>query len=152
MSQNAKTANGLVKGLLNSSRAFVLGTALLAGSMTMLSTTHAQAEKILRVGNDGEPQSMDPHFISTVQTSRLSDDMFLGLLTYGPDGEPVPGAAESWTVSDDGMTYTFKIRDHNWSDGVPVTAGDFVAGWNRLLDPATGAEYASLLYLSLIHI
>lgn len=45
MSQNAKTANGLVKGLLNSSRAFVLGTALLAGSMTMLSTTHAQAEK-----------------------------------------------------------------------------------------------------------
>ncbi|HBS21351.1 MULTISPECIES: peptide ABC transporter substrate-binding protein [Thalassospira] len=147
MSQNAKTANGLVKGLLNSSRAFVLGTALLAGSMTMLSTTHAQAEKILRVGNDGEPQSMDPHFISTVQTSRLSDDMFLGLLTYGPDGEPVPGAAESWTVSDDGMTYTFKIRDHNWSDGVPVTAGDFVAGWNRLLDPATGAEYASLLYI-----
>ena len=147
MSQHATTANGLVKGLLNSSRAFVLGTALLAGSMTMLSTAHAQAEKVLRVGNDGEPQSMDPHYISTVQTSRISDDMFLGLLTYGPDGEPVPGAAESWTVSDDGMTYTFKIRDHNWSDGVPVTAGDFVAGWNRLMAPETGAEYASLLYI-----
>src|SRR3546814_324135 len=41
----------------------------------------AQAEKVLRVGNDGEPQSMDPHYISTVQTSRLTDDMFLGLLT-----------------------------------------------------------------------
>jgi len=147
MSQNAMTTKGLVSGLIKSSRAFVLGTALIAGSMTMLSSTHAQAEKILRVGNDGEPQSMDPHFISTVQTSRISDDMSLGLLTYGPDGQPVPGAAESWTVSDDGMTYTFKIRDHNWSDGTPVTAQDFIAGWQRLLDPALGTEYASLLYI-----
>ena len=147
MSDNAMTAKGLVNGLLKSSRAFVLGTALIAGSMTMLSTSQAQAEKILRIGNDGEPQSMDPHFISTVQTSRISDDMSLGLLTYGPDGQPVPGAAESWTVSEDGMTYTFKIRDHNWSDGTPVTAQDFIAGWERLLDPALGAEYASLLYI-----
>ena len=147
MSDNAMTAKGLVNGLLKSSRAFVLGTALIAGSMTMLSTSQAQAEKILRIGNDGEPQSMDPHFISTIQTSRISDDMSLGLLTYGPDGQPVPGAAESWTVSEDGMTYTFKIRDHNWSDGTPVTAQDFIAGWERLLDPALGAEYASLLYI-----
>lgn len=147
MSQHAMAAKGLVSGLLKSSRAFVLGTALIAGSITMLSSTHAQAEKILRVGNDGEPQSMDPHFISTVQTSRISDDMSLGLLTYGPDGQPVPGAAESWTVSEDGKTYTFKIRDHNWSDGTPVTAQDFIAGWERLLDPALGAEYASLLYI-----
>ncbi|MEE3046987.1 MAG: peptide ABC transporter substrate-binding protein [Pseudomonadota bacterium] len=147
MSENTKTAKGLVNGLLKSSRAFVLGTALIAGSMTMLSSTHAQAEKILRIGNDGEPQSMDPHFISTIQTSRISDDMSLGLLTYGPDGQPVAGAAESWTVSEDGMTYTFKIRDHNWSDGTPVTAQDFIAGWERLLDPELGAEYASLLYI-----
>ncbi|MBN8196310.1 peptide ABC transporter substrate-binding protein [Thalassospira povalilytica] len=147
MSENTKTAKGLVNGLLKSSRAFVLGTALIAGSMTMLSSTHAQAEKILRIGNDGEPQSMDPHFISTVQTSRISDDMSLGLLTYGPDGQPIPGAAESWTVSDDGLTYTFKIRDHNWSDGTPVTAQDFIAGWERLLDPELGAEYASILYI-----
>ena len=58
MSQNAMTTKGLVSGLIKSSRAFVLGTALIAGSMTMLSSTHAQAEKILRVGNDGEPQSI----------------------------------------------------------------------------------------------
>lgn len=107
----------------------------------------AQAEKVLRVGNDGEPQSMDPHFISTVQTSRLTDDMFLGLLTYGQDGTPIPGAAESWEISEDGKTYTFKLRDHVWSDGTPVTAEDFVYAWRRLLAPETGAEYASLLYI-----
>ncbi|MDP2698376.1 peptide ABC transporter substrate-binding protein [Thalassospira sp.] len=143
----ARTRSGLVDGLLHSSRAFLVGTAIIASSMTFLSTTDAQAQKVLRVGNDGEPQSMDPHFISTVQTSRISDDMFLGLLTYGPDGEPVAGAAESWDVSEDGKTYTFKIRDHTWSDGVPVTAQDFIAGWERLLAPETGAEYASLLYI-----
>ncbi len=110
-------------------------------------TGGAQAEKVLRVGNDGEPQSMDPHYISTVQTSRISDDLIMGLLTYGQDGEPIPGAAESWTISEDGKTYTFKIRDHMWSDGTPVTAHDFVYAWQRILNPETGAEYASLLYV-----
>src|SRR3546814_211613 len=90
---------------------------------------------------------MDPHYISTVQTSRLTDDMFLGLLTYGQDGRPIAGAAESWTISEDGKTYTFKLRDHVWSDGTPVTAEDFVYAWRRILAPETGAEYASLLYI-----
>lgn len=125
------------------------------GAVAILSLTTAfaggvsavLAETVLRVGNDGEPQSMDPHYISTVQTARLSDDMILGLLTYGQDGQPIPGAAESWAVSDDGKTYTFKIRDHIWSDGTPVTADDFVYAWRRILAPETGAEYASLLYI-----
>jgi len=121
--------------------------AVLGVGLALAFTGAAQAEKVLRVGNDGEPQSMDPHYTSTVQTSRLLDDMFLGLLTYGQDGEPIPGAAESWTVSDDGKTYTFKLRDHVWSDGTPVTAEDFVYAWRRLLAPETGAEYASLLYI-----
>src|SRR3546814_17288001 len=90
---------------------------------------------------------MDPHYISTVQTSRLTDDMFLGLLTYGQNGAAIAGAAESWTISEDGKTYTFKLRDHVWSDGTPVTAEDFVYAWRRILAPETGAEYASLLYL-----
>ena len=128
--------------LLKSFRHAVLGVGL-----ALAFTSAAQAEKVLRVGNDGEPQSMDPHYVSTVQTSRLLDDMFLGLLTYGQDGQPIPGAAESWTVSDDGKTYTFKLRDHVWSDGTPVSAGDFVYAWRRILAPDTGAEYASLLYI-----
>src|SRR3546814_3868456 len=83
---------------------------------------------------------MDPHYISTVQTSRLTDDMFLGLLTYGQNGAAIAGAAESWTISEDGKTYTFKLRDHVWSDGTPVTAEDFVYAWRRILAPETGAE------------
>ena len=60
----------------------------------------------------------------------------------------IPGAAESWTVSDDGLVYTFKLRkDGVWSDGSPVTADDFVYSLRRLEDPATGAEYASMLYV-----
>ncbi|HMA15689.1 MAG: ABC transporter substrate-binding protein, partial [Bacteroidota bacterium] len=121
--------------------------AVLGVGLAVAMSGAAQAEKVLRVGNDGEPQSMDPHYISTVQTSRLNDDMFLGLLTYGQDGEPIAGAAESWEISEDGKTYTFKLRDHTWSDGRPVTAGDFVYAWRRLLAPETGAEYASLLYI-----
>ena len=121
--------------------------AVLGVGLALAFSGAAQAEKVLRVGNDGEPQSMDPHYISTVQTSRLSDDMIMGLLTYGQDGQPIPGAAESWTISEDGKTYTFKLRDHMWSDGTPVTAEDFVYAWRRLLAPDTGAEYASLLYI-----
>ena len=73
-------------------------------------------------------------------------DQFMGLLTDAADATPIPGAAESWTISDDGLTYTFKMRDHTWSDGVPVTAEDFVYSFRRILDPQPAAEYASLLY------
>lgn len=131
LSATARAARTLLLGA-------VLSTALIGG---------AHAEKIFRNGNDGEPQSMDPHYVSTVQTSRVTDDMYLNLLTWGPKGNAIPGAAESWTISPDGLTYTFKIRNHTWSDGVPVTAGDFAYSFQRLLDPASGTEYASLLYI-----
>ncbi|MGD1877180.1 MAG: peptide ABC transporter substrate-binding protein [Kiloniellaceae bacterium] len=121
--------------------------AVLGAGLALAFSGAAQAEKVLRVCNDGVVQTMDPAFVSTVQTSRLLDDMTLGLLTYGQNGEPIAGAAESWTISDDGKTYTFTLRDHVWSDGTPVTAEDFVYAWRRLLAPETGAEYASLLYI-----
>ena len=68
------------------------------------------------------------------------------------DSGLIPGAAESWTVSDDGTVYTFKLRkDAVWSDGSPVTAEDFLYSFHRLEDPATGAEYASMLYPCLLY-
>ena len=72
--------------------------------------------------------------------------MFMGLTTEAADASVIPGAAESWEVSDDGTVYTFTLRDHTWSDGTPVTADDFVFALRRILDPAEAAEYASLLY------
>ena len=59
----------------------------------------------------------------------------------------IPGCAESWTISEDNLTYTFKIREGmKWSNGEPVTAHDFVFGWKTLLDPATASEYAYIAY------
>lgn len=125
---------------------WAVGAAIAVG-LTFSTALSPVEAKTLRIGNDGKPQSMDPHYISTVQTSRISDDMFEGLLTYGPDGSPVAGAAESWDISEDGLTYTFHLRDTTWSDGTPVTAQDFTYAYQRLLAPEFGGEYASLLYI-----
>ena len=109
-------------------------------------TSSAQGDNVLRVANFGEPDSLDPHRATGVWENRIIGDMFLGLTTEGPDGTVVPGAAETWTVSEDGRTFVFKLRDHNWSDGTPVTADDFVYSLRRIVDPALAAQYASLLY------
>ncbi len=111
-----------------------------------LGSAAALAAGELRIANAGEPNSLDPHHVSGTWENRIVGDMFMGLTTEAADGSVIPGAAESWTVSDDGTVYTFKLRDHTWSDGVPVTADDFVFALRRILDPATAAEYASLLY------
>ena len=68
-----------------------------------------------------------------------------GLVSLDADGNPVADAAESWTVSDDGLTYTFKLRDGAvWSNGDPVTANDFVYAWDRMTNPETAADYGFL--------
>ncbi|MGH6948814.1 MAG: peptide ABC transporter substrate-binding protein [Kiloniellales bacterium] len=115
-------------------------------TLSLAFAASAQAEKVLRIGNMGEPESLDPHFVQGTWENRIVGEMFLGLTTEDPEAKPIPGAAESWTVSDDGTVYTFKLRDHNWSDGTPVTAGDFVFSLRRILHPDTAAEYASLLF------
>ncbi len=106
----------------------------------------ADAAGDLRIANSGEPETLDPHHVEGTWENRIIGDMFMGLTTEAADGSVIPGAAESWEVSDDGLVYTFELRDHTWSDGAPVTADDFVFALRRILDPATAAEYASLLY------
>jgi oligopeptide transport system substrate-binding protein len=100
----------------------------------------------LRIANSGEPDTLDPHHVEGTWEDRIIGDMFMGLTTEAADAKPIPGAAESWEVSDDGTVYTFQLRDHTWSDGTPVAADDFVFALRRILDPAEAAEYASLLY------
>ncbi|MFV3075261.1 peptide ABC transporter substrate-binding protein [Niveispirillum fermenti] len=107
----------------------------------------AAAEMVLNRGNQAEPTSLDPHKGTDVQSARIGYDLYEGLLTFGPDGEVVPGAAEKWAISDDGLTYTFTLRaDGRWSDGTPVTADDFVFSWRRLVDPRTASDYAYFLW------
>jgi oligopeptide transport system substrate-binding protein len=104
-------------------------------------------EVVLRRGNGAEPGSLDPHFTTGIWEDAVISDMLMGLTTNGPDGKPIPGAAERWDVSADGRTWTFHLRDHQWSDGKPVTANDFVYSWRRILDPKTAANYSSILYV-----
>lgn len=107
----------------------------------------ASAETVLHRGNGTEPDTLDPHRAGGTWENNIIGDMFLGLTTEDVKGEAIPGSAESWTVSDDGLVYTFTLRDGLiWSDGVPVTAGDFVFGFRRIIDPMTAARYASLLF------
>jgi oligopeptide transport system substrate-binding protein len=106
----------------------------------------AHAETVFRIGNVGEPGSLDPGQISGSWENRVVGDMFIGLTTEAADGSMVPGAAESWAIDDDGRTYTFKLRDHKWSDGHAVTADDFVFALRRVLDPGFAGRYAFVLY------
>jgi oligopeptide transport system substrate-binding protein len=124
-----------------------LTAAALAGAVALASAVPAQAETVLHRGNSAEPRTLDPHKVSWTWESNILGDLFLGLTTEAADGSIIPGAAESWTISDDGKTYTFKLRDAKWSDGEPVTADDFVYSLHRILDPNFSAEYASALYV-----
>lgn len=105
----------------------------------------ARPARILHLGNGAEPLSLDPHKASGTWENRIIGDMFIGLTTEDASANPIPGMAESWTTSPDGLTWTFKLRDATWSDGVPVTADDFVFAFRRILDPKTAAQYATML-------
>jgi oligopeptide transport system substrate-binding protein len=104
----------------------------------------ASAATVLRRGNNSEPDSIDPHFAQGTWENNIIGDMIIGLYTEDAQGKAIYGAAESHTVSPDGLVWTFTLRDHVWSDGTPVTADDFVYAWRRILSEK-GAQYASLL-------
>lgn len=126
-------------------RSKLLGT-LLLGSV-LIGASPALAEAVFHRGNSGEPQTLDSAHVSVDIEAFVLKDLYEGLTIYSADGKIVPGAAESWTVSDDGKVYTFKIRANaKWSDGSDVTADDFVFSAQRVENPETAAEYANILY------
>ncbi len=103
----------------------------------------------LRVGNGGEPKSLDPQLVTGVIEDRLLSSMFEGLVNVNLDTmQAEPGVASSWDLSADGLVYTFHLRpDGKWSNGDAVTAEDFVYSWQRMLSPPLAAEYAYMLYM-----
>ena len=105
-----------------------------------------QGKVCLHLGNGSEPISLDPHKANGTWEDRIISDSMMGLTQSGPDGAPLPGMAERWETSADGLTWRFYLRDATWSDGVPVTADDFVFSLRRILDPKSASEYASILY------
>jgi oligopeptide transport system substrate-binding protein len=107
---------------------------------------YAVASGIIHRGNNAEPASIDPHFITGVWENRIVGDMFMGLTTESVDGKIIPGLAESWSISEDGKTYIFKIRNAKWSDGKKITAHDFEFSFKRILAPKNASKYAFILY------
>ncbi|HEY5798459.1 MAG TPA: peptide ABC transporter substrate-binding protein, partial [Bosea sp. (in: a-proteobacteria)] len=120
---------------------------MLAAMLLFGGVGEALAQGVFHRGNDADPETLDPHRTSTVAEAHLLRDLFEGLVIHSMKGEVVPGVAESWTTSDDGRTWRFTLRETaRWSNGDPVTAGDFVYSLRRMLDPQTGAKYANILY------
>ena len=82
----------------------------LALALTFPAAASLRAEVMMKRGNGAEPESLDPAISTGVPESFIQIDIFEGLVHPGPDGTLRPGVAESWQVSDDGLTYTFKLR------------------------------------------
>ena len=96
---------------------------------------------------DTPPKTLDPQLASGTAEELLVKNIFEGLVRENANGEIVKGAAESYSVSDDGLIYTFKLREGaKWSDGKNVTSDDFIFAFNRAVDPKNVAPYASSLY------
>ncbi|MDR0555284.1 MAG: peptide ABC transporter substrate-binding protein [Treponema sp.] len=95
------------------------------------------------------PLTLDVNDARNSNEFQIMTQVFEGLTRiFQRDGQDVyePAGAESWTVSPDGLVWTFKLRDHSWSDGVKVTAGQYVDSVKRLLDPEKGFSYATFAF------
>ncbi|MFP5309234.1 MAG: ABC transporter substrate-binding protein [Actinomycetes bacterium] len=102
----------------------------------------------LRYGLSGDPDTIDPRFVADETGALVVDALFDSLVALDDDLQPVPAAAESWQVSDDGTTFTFTLReDGRFHDGTPVTAADFARSFDRIADGT--AEPRSLLAFQL---
>jgi oligopeptide transport system substrate-binding protein len=108
-------------------------------------------EQILHRGVGAEIAELDPHLATGLTEYNILTALLEGLVAEDPvDLHPVPGVAERWEISPDGLTYTFHLRaDARWSNGDAVTAQDFAASFRRILTPSLAAEYAPLLYVIL---
>jgi len=94
-----------------------------------------------------DPPTLDPSMAGDIASAEIIAQMFGGLVHLSPELDVLPNVARRWEVSTDGRRYVFDLRDDvRWSDGRPVTAGDFEYAWKRVLDPAVGSPNASLLY------
>lgn len=120
----------------------VLGLSLAA---TLMSSASAAT---LEVGISGDPASLDPaRLTGGVWEEDVLRDIFEGLIAVNARGEMIPGAAQAWTVSEDGRTWTFDLREGlRWSDGETLDADDFVFALRHQIDPATASNYAHRLY------
>lgn len=135
------TKGTLIKRAIKRSRTALLFLCCVAPELGL-----AGERDIFRIGNGPEVESLDPHKAEGVSAANILRDLYEGLVGEAPDSSLIPGAAASWEISEDLLTYTFTLRnDARWSNGDPVRANDFVVGLRRSVDPATGSAYSQIL-------
>lgn len=125
----------------SSSSAAASSTAASGASSAAAATEGATLNIMLET----EVQSLDPQIATDGTSFEVIADFIDGLMQMDADGAAVPAIAERYDISEDGLTYTFHLRDAKWSNGEAVTAADFVFGWQRAVDPNTASEYAYML-------
>lgn len=144
-------AAAMVVGLVGCGGSGSTSTTAAAGESSAESTaaesgSAAASGDDLNVMLETPVQSLDPQQASDGTSFEVIADYTDGLMQMDSDGQAVPAIAESYELSDDGLTYTFHLRtDAKWSNGTPVTAADFVFAWQRAVDPAVASEYAYML-------
>lgn len=120
---------------------------VLSGLMAFCPTPAAQASATLERGNGPEPSTLDAHRCQEIACANVLRDLYEGLVTEDAHGALIPGLAERWQRSAEGLEWTFRLRaDAHWSDGSIVTADQVVASFQRAFAPATAAPLGPLLY------
>lgn len=124
------------------------GTTTTGGGSGTTAAGDLAEDQTLRININTEPPSIDPNLGTDTTSVKVINSVFEGLTHVAYDGSVFPGIAEKWEVSDDGLTYTFQLRGTDkWSNGDVVTSQDFKDSWLRILDPATAADYAYMLFV-----
>lgn len=143
----------MLKGKLSKAGAILMAMALSAsmfagcGSSSGTKTLN-QADQVVRYNLGAEPKTIDPALNDAVDGGTVIQNCFEGLMKLNDKDQPIPGAADKYEMSPDGLTYTFHIRKEAvWSDGKAVKAQDFEYAWKRALDPSIAANYAYYLYV-----
>ncbi|WP_238884882.1 peptide ABC transporter substrate-binding protein [Clostridium sp. YIM B02551] len=134
-----------LKRVFATSLAVALSLSVLAGCGKKEDAS-ANVPQVIKYNLGADPKTLDPALNSAVDGAIVLVNTFEGLMKLDEKDKPIPGVAEKYDVSADGLTYTFHLRDSKWSDGSAVTAKDFEYAWLRALDPATAAEYAYQMY------
>lgn len=137
---------------MNKAKAFVaaatasaMALGMVPAAAPMVTAFADDAANDLSVMLETPVESLDPQQATDGTSFEVIADYTDGLMQMDADGKPVNALADSYETSDDGLTWTFKLKDAKWSNGDPVTASDFVFGWQRAVDPDVASEYNYML-------
>ena len=138
-----------LKWVLAGSLGAVMAAALAGCHRAETNVQRGNREQVLYLGNGAEPADLDPDIITGTKENNIIRALFEGLTATDPaTSRPAPAVAERWDISPDGTVYTFHLRPGaKWSNGDPLTAGDFAYAYERVLNPLLGAEFAWYLWI-----